>query len=320
MILRLVIAFASLISLIFCNNSGSWSIENGYTPVVKKNYIVLSNTSTNEERITSERVRGKFTIYCDGVRLSLSINWGEYANLSTANVYYYISNYGLWEDNWKMSNSGEISYASDALLLLMQLTTTDSLAIGIRPKYLNEIRYYFIINGLTEIINSNQDIFGDYSQIIGKVFHDRDKTSGKENLNNILSDYISKEIDLRSLRVKLFDNDKFVFRPIWYESELEASHNTSADDSKIIYYNRWLKKKGTLFTHKDIRVTRMFVKAPKIIPYKDITDVEIKGNTVSGYRIHINNKYLTRFSRTDKERVEQIKKFIINRSTYSKTS
>jgi hypothetical protein len=265
-------------------------------------------------------VRGKFTIYCDGVRLSLSINWGEYANLSAANVYYYMSNYGLWEDNWKMSNSGEISYASDPLLLLMQLTTTDSLAIGIRPKYLNEIRYSFNISGLTEIINSNQHIFGEYSRRIGKVFHGRDKTSRKVNQDNMLNDYISKEMDIRSLRAKLIDNDKFVFRPIWYESKLEASHNISADDSKIIYYNRWLKKKGTLFTHKDIRVTRMFVKAPKIIAYKDITDVEIKGNTVSGYRLHINNRYLTRFSRTERDKIEEIKKFIINRSIYSKTS
>ena len=42
-----------------------------------------------------------------------------------------------------MSNNGEISYAPDPLLLLMQLITTDSLAIGIKPKYSNEIRYYF---------------------------------------------------------------------------------------------------------------------------------------------------------------------------------
>ena len=320
MIPRLIIAFTSFVSLVLCNNSGSWLVKSGYSPDTDKNYIFLSNTSTNEERITSERVSGKFTIYCDGIRLSLSINWGEYANLSTGNVYYYMSNYGLWEQDWSMAKNGEISYAPDPLLLLMQLTTADSLAIGIRPKYLNEIRYYFNIIGLSEIINSNQDIFGEYSQIINEVFRDSNKTSGKENLNNILSDYISKEIDLRSLRVKLFDNDKFVFRPIWYESKLEASHNISAGDKNIIYYNRWLKKKGTLFTHEDIRVTKMFVKEPKIIPYKDITDVQIKGNIVSGYRLHINNKYLTNFSRTKKDKVEQIKKFIINRSIYSKTS
>ena len=320
MIQRIIIVFPFLLGFVFCNNSGSWLNKNGYNPDADRNFIFLSNTSTNEERITSERVRGKFTIYCDGVRLSLSINWGEYANFSTANVYYYMSDYGLWEENWNMSNSGKISFASDPLLLLMQMTTTDSLAIGIRPKYLNEIRYYFNISGLTEIINSNQHIFGEYSQIIGKVFHGRDKTSRKVNQDNMLNDYISKEMDIRSLRAKLIDNDKFVFRPIWYESKLEASHNISADDSKIIYYNRWLKKKGTLFTHKDIRVTRMFVKAPKIIAYKDITDVEIKGNTVSGYRLHINNRYLTRFSRTERDKIEEIKKFIINRSIYSKTS
>ena len=319
MIPRLIIAFTSFVSFVLCNNSGNWLVKSGYSPDADKNFIFLSNTSTNEERITSERVSGKFTIYCDGDRLSLSINWGEYANLSTGNVYYYMSNYGLWEEDWSMAKNGEISYAPDPLLLLMQLTTTDSLAIGIRPKYLNEIRYYFNIIGLSDIINSNQDIFGEYSQIINEVFRDSNKTSGKENLNNILSDYISKEIDLRSLRVKLFDNDKFIFRPIWYESKLEASHNISAGDKNIIYYNRWLKKKGTLFTHEDIRVTRMFVKAPKIIPYKDITDVQIKGNIISGYRLHINNRYLTSFSRTKKDKVEQIKKFIINRSIYSKT-
>ena len=320
MIPRLIIAFTSFVSLVLCNNSGNWLVKSGYSPDADNNFIFLSNTSTNEERITSERVSGKFTIYCDGVRLSLSVNWGEYANLSTGNVYYYISNYGLWEEDWRMAKNGEISYAPDPLLLLMQLTTMDSLAIGIRPKYLNEIRYYFNIIGLSEIINSNQDIFGEYSQIINEVFRDSNTTSGKENLNNILSDYISKEIDLRSLRVKLFDNDKFVFRPIWYESKLEASHNISAGNKNIIYYNRWLKKKGTLFTHEDIRVTRMFVKALKIIPYKDITDVQIKGNIISGYRLHINNRYLTNFSRTKKDKVEQIKKFIINRSIYSKTS
>ena len=97
-----------------------------------------------------------------------------------------MSNYGLWEEDWSMAKNGEISYAPDPLLLLMQLTTMDSLAIGIRPKYLNEIRYYFNIIGLSDIINSKQDIFGEYSQIINEVFRDSNKSSGKVNLNNIL--------------------------------------------------------------------------------------------------------------------------------------
>ena len=48
--------------------------------------------------------------------------------------------------------------------------------------------------------------------------------------------------------------------------------------------------------------------------------VQIKGNIILGNRLHINNRYLTSFSRTKKDKVEQIKKFIINRSIYSKTS
>ena len=117
----------------------NWSIENGFNDKIDRHYVSLINNSTNEERITSERVRGDFKIYCDGKSLSLLINWGEFANFSDANIYYYLNNYGLWEENWVMSKNGERSYSPDPLLLLMELTTTDSLTIGIRPKYSNEI-------------------------------------------------------------------------------------------------------------------------------------------------------------------------------------
>ena len=310
---RFLILFITGLNLLVSNTPTNWTVEKGTNSDNGRIFSLLSNKSTNEERITSERVRGELKIYCDGKGLRLIINWGEFANLGMGNVYYYMNNYGLWEQDWRMSNNGEISYAPDPLLLLMQLITTDSLAIGIKPKYSNEIRYYFNNNGLSDILKANQNIFGDYSQLIIEIFNDKNLPD-KYKLRSMLSNYISKEADLRSLRVSLFDNDRFFFRPIWYKSKLNASHHTDSGDDKIIYYNRWLKKKGTLFTEKDVRVAHMFTKKPKIIAYQDINHVEVKGNTITGYRIHINNRYITRFHKTDKDKIEQIRRFIINRS------
>ena len=306
-----------LVSYIYCNPiNSSWQIDKGYNQNIYRNYIILTNTSTNEERITSERVRGKLKIYCDGRSLNLLINWGEFANSSNANIYYYLNNYGLWEENWNMSNNGERSYSPDPLLFLLELTTTDSLAIGIRPKYLNEIRYYFNNKGLSEIISKNQNIFGEYSNLINEVFYVGSNMIDKRYLKNKLQSFISSEQDIRSLKISLNKNDKFFFNPIWYESKLESSHHIDSKNNNILYFNRWIKKKGTLFTDNDIRVTRMFTKKPIIIAYTDINDVKVKGNIITGFRIHINKKYFTSFSSIKKDQIEEIRNFIINRSIY----
>ena len=64
-----------------------------------------------------------------------------------------------------MSKNGDISYSEDPLLLLAQLMTNDSLAIGIRPKYSNEIRFYFNNRDLVYIIYDNKEIFIEYPDI-----------------------------------------------------------------------------------------------------------------------------------------------------------
>ena len=315
---RLIQLVTILLNLILCNNiDRSWIIDKGYNQSTGREFIALVNTSTNEERITSERVRGEFKIYCDGKNLNLLINWGEFANTSDANIYYYLNDYGLWEENWIMSNNGERSYSPDPLLFLLQLTTTDSLAIGIRPKYSNEIRYYFNNKGLSTIISENQNIFGEYSSIIKQVFDNSYIGKDKTYFKNKLRSFISNWHDARSLRVSLNENDKFFFKPIWYESKLLSTGLTDSGSNNIIFFNRWLKKKGTLFTDNDVRVTKLFSKKPKIIQYADIHDVEVKGNTVTGYRIHINNKYFSSFSNIKKNQIEEVKNFLINRSKYS---
>ena len=320
MIHNLSIILLIFTNIILCEDHSDWKVDKGYDFDKNKKYIFLSNISTNEERVTSERVRGEFKIYCDGKSLNLFINWGEFANNSNANVYYYLNDYGFWEENWAMSKNGERSYSPDPLLLLTQLTTTDSLAIGIRPKYSNEIRYYFNTKGLSKFINENQNIFGEYSDLIKEVFNDSINIEDKAYLKNKLYSFISNESDTRSLRVSLYENDKFFFKPIWYESKLVSSHHIDIYDNNIIYFNRWLKKKGTLFTDKDIRVSKMFSNKPKIIQYADIDNVEVKGNILTGYWIHINNKYFTSFSKIKKDQAEEIKNYIINRTKYSSKS
>ena len=313
--LHLIIIFLLLLEGGFSKDN--WRVLKTSGSNNKQPLLHIQNISTNEERVTSERRRGKLNIIVNQDKIALSVDWGEFANFSDANIYYYLNNYGLWEENWAMSKNGERSYSPDPLLLLMQLTTTDSLAIGIRPKYSNEIRYYFNNKGLAEIIRKNQNIFGQYSDLIKNVFNDSSSVDDKTYLKSKLQSFISSESDTRTLRVSLFENDKFFFKPIWYQSKLISSHHLNSNSNNIIYFNRWLKKKGTLFTDNDIRVTKIFTNKPKIIQYTDIHNVEVKGNMVTGYRIHINDKYFTSFSKVKKKQIEEIKNFIINRSKYS---
>ena len=72
-----------------------------------------------------------------------------------------------------------------------------------------------------------------------------------------------------------------------------------------------------MFTDSDIRVTKFLTNKPTIIRYTDIQNVEVKGNKLIGYRIHINDKFFTTFSDIKKDHIEEIKNFIINRSKYS---
>ncbi len=315
----------SIILLIFknialCDNHSDWKVDTGYDIDKDKRYILLSNSSTNEERITSERVVGELRIYCDGSILNLMIDWGEYANESIGNVYYYIYDYGLWEENWRMSKNGDISYSEDPLLLLAQLMTNDSLAIGIRPKYSNEIRFYFNNSDLVDIIYDNKEIFSEYSDMFKQFFIAYETPPEKQELKNAFDGYISKQMDLRELKISLSKKDRFVFSPIWFESKLDHFQHSGTSDENIFYFNKWLKKKGTLFTSAKIIVTKMFKKEPMVIAYKDVERVEVKGNKIIGYRIHVNDKYLTHFSKIEKNKVIELKNFILNRSLDEKNS
>ena len=317
---RLFIILLIFINITLCDNHSDWKVDTGYDIDKDKRYILLSNSSTNEERITSERVVGELRIYCDGSILNLMIDWGEYANESIGNVYYYIYDYGLWEENWRMSKNGDISYSEDPLLLLAQLMTNDSLAIGIRPKYSNEIRFYFNNSDLVDIIYDNKEIFSEYSDIFKQFFIKYETPPEKQHLKKEFDGYISKQMDLRELKISLSKKDRFVFSPIWFESKLDHFQHSGISDENIFYFNKWLKKKGTLFTSAKIIVTKMFKEEPMVIAYKDVEKVEVKGNKIIGYRIHVNDKYLTHFSKIEKNKVIELKNFILNRSLDEKNS
>tara|TARA_B100000700_G_scaffold275004_1_gene320447 strand:- start:129 stop:1091 length:963 start_codon:yes stop_codon:yes gene_type:complete len=320
MLHRISILLLIFINITLCDNHSDWRAETGYNIDTNKKYILLSNSSTNEERITSERITGEFRIYCDGSSLNLLIDWGEFANESIGNVYYYIYDYGLWEENWRMSKNGDISYSEDPFLLLAQLMTNDSLAIGIRPKYSNEIRFYFNNSGLVDIIYNNKDIFSAYSDIFKQVFASYETPPDKVHLKNVFESFISKEMGVRELKVSLSEKDRFIFNPIWFESKLDHLKHSDIYGESIFYFNRWLKKKGALFTTDQMIVTKLFKKEPMVIAYKDVKKVEVKGNKIIGYRIHVNDKYLTHFSKIEKNKVIELKNFIINRSLDEKSS
>ena len=133
-------------------------------------------------------------------------------------------------------------------------------------------------------------------------------------VNNALSNFIVKETQIRAFERDLRSNNRFSFRPIWYESELVSSHQTDNSTEKIAYYNHWLKKKGTLFTEKDIRITKLFSKKVNIIQYSDINNATIRGNSIIGYSLYINNKYISRLRNTRGKQLQSVKDFIMNKS------
>ena len=67
----------------------------------------------------------------DNQKLSLAIKWGDFANLSDANVYYNIKEYGYFEEDWKLSNDGKVAYSPNPVLMLLEILVSDTLIVGI---------------------------------------------------------------------------------------------------------------------------------------------------------------------------------------------
>ena len=162
------------------------SVHNWQSKLREDGKLIISNLSLNEERVFSSRVRGKLTIVLDNQNLLLAINWGDFANLSDANVFYNIKEYGLFEEDWKLSNDGKVAYSPNPVLMLLEILVSDTLIIGIRPKYNNEIRYTFNISNLSEHLLKNRSGF---SFIEDLEFYGKDEqlalesTNVKQNLN-----------------------------------------------------------------------------------------------------------------------------------------
>jgi len=311
--LHLIIFFLLFLDGAFSNDN--WRILKNRDSNNKHQLLHIQNISTNEERVTSERRRGKLDIIVKQDKITLSVDWGEFANLDIGNVYYYIKPYGMWEDNWKMSKNSQISYSPDPILLLTQLINSKEIAVGIRPKYNNEIRYYFRLDGLLKIIQNNLVSFETNPKLltISQILKNIDSYDSSK-ASSALSNFIVKETQLRTFERDLRSNSRFSFRPIWYESELISTHKTDNNAENIAYYNNWLKKKGTLFTEKDIRITKLFSKKINIIQYSDIKNATIRGNNIIGYSLYINNKYISRLKNTRGKQLKSVKDFIMNKS------
>ena len=145
--------------IVFLTNICLPSVQGWESKLREDGKLIISNLSLNEERVFSSRVRGKLSIILDNQNLLLAINWGDFANLSDANVFYNIKEYGLFEEDWKLSNDGKVAYSPNPVLMLLEILVSDTLIIGIRPKYNNEIRYTFNISNLSEHLLKNRSRF-----------------------------------------------------------------------------------------------------------------------------------------------------------------
>lgn len=280
--------------------------------VIDDKILTLKKNSSNEERVFSSRVRGEITIYINGNDLSLIINWGEFANTSNANIYYNLNKYGFYEGNWPMSKDGKSSYCPNPELLLMEILTEDTLVIGLRPKNNNEIRYIFDISDINLIVYDNIKFFNSISNLLISPFNGQ-KFPDKDSLSLFYRHQIKLERDTRLLKDNLEHNDRYFFNPFWFMDSLSKNYQLVLSDVILFYFNSWLKKTGTLFTEKDIRVLKTLNKKLVIIPYDSIYNVNLRGNSILGYRININNKYLTTFTASNKNQVNSIVLFLKNR-------
>ena len=274
--------------------------------------LIISNLSLNEEIVFSSKVRGKLSFILDNQELLLAINWGDFANLSNANVFYNIKEYGLFEEDWKLSNNGKVAYSPNPILMLLEILVSDTLIIGTRPKYNDEIRYTFNVSNLSEHILKNKSSFSfiEKHEFYGKdVQLAYDSTNLKQKLNK---DILIKR-DVRFVKYKTRHNDMFFFfffsSPVNFENNLLTSNNTS----DLFFFNRWLKKRGVLFTDVDMRIFNFFKVSPTIIPYEDIHSLLLKGNNITGYRIHLNEEHIASFPKSTKDEVYSVFTFLKNR-------
>ena len=291
---------------VFCDNS------NWQTVVSSKQKFVIKKQSLNEERIKSSRIRGELGIIADSSKLSFFIDWGDFANISDANIYYYINRYGSWEENWEMSDNGQISYSPDPMLMILEILSSDSIIIGIRPKNNNDIRYIFNTTGLRKHLYNNISLYNILSNSISDFFSNTNIINEK-NIKTIFHEKIIIKRDTRVVRSIVKNNKNYFFKPIWFNNNVFESFSVGEHTNKLFYFNRWLKRKGVLFTEKDIRIAKYFKNKPDIITYDSIFSIESKGNSIIGHRININDFYTASFPGSNKEEVQSIVTFLKNR-------
>ena len=298
--------------IVFLTNICLPSVQGWESKLREDGKLIISNLSLNEERVFSSRVRGKLSIILDNQKLLLAINWGDFANLSDANVFYNIKEYGIFEEDWKLSNDGKVAYSPNPVLMLLEILVSDTLIIGIRPKYNNEIRYTFNISNLSEHLQKNRSRFSFIEEI---EFYGKDDQLVPESINikQNLNKHILIKRDARFVKYKTRHNDMFFFNsfssPVNFESNLLTSNNTS----DLFYFNKWLRKKGVLFTDVDMRIFKFFKDSPTVIPYEEIHSLFLKGNNITGYRIHLNNKHIAAFPKSTKDEVHSVFTFLKNR-------
>ena len=298
--------------IVFLTNICLPSVQGWQSKLREDGKLIISNLSINEERVFSSRVRGKLSFILDDQNLLLAINWGDFANLSDANVFYNIKEYGFFEEDWRLSNNGKVAYSPNPVLMLLEILVSDTLIIGIRPKYNNEIRYTFNISNLSEHVLKNKSRFSFIEEI---EFYGKDDQLAHESTNikqNFNKDILIKR-DARLVKYKTRHNDMFFFNSFSSSVNFERNLLTSKNTSDLFYFNKWLRKKGILFTDIDIRIFKFFKDSPTVIPYEDIHSLLLKGNNITGYRIHLNNKHIASFPKSTKDEVQSVFTFLKNR-------
>ena len=103
--------------------------------------------------------------------------------------------------------------------MILEILSSDSIIIGIRPKNNNDIRYIFNTTGLSKHLNNNIPLYNIFSNSISDSSTIA-KIIDEKNIKTIFHEKIMIKRDTRTVRSIVQDNKNYFFKPIWFNNSV----------------------------------------------------------------------------------------------------
>ena len=285
----------SLTGFIICQTvSENWLIETSTDPVTEKESITLSKRSIGTQIFNYERKYGWLKIHSNGNKVDVYMNWGGLISIGKTYVKYKIDNHDFRGDSWTLTGEFDETIAPDPFLILLQMATSEKASLYTTPKGFPQVSYSFQLTGLKELLDEHPLFFRKYADWNSRMKDNTaiDKPPG--NYTDNVARYMQQEDIFRKLCRTIESHSQYTIRPIWFIDSLREKFNLQLpEDDILVYYNRWMKDIGILITRYDIRIQDRKSKTPKVVMYREMDSISLRGNDVLGYKLMINGEKLS---------------------------